>query len=162
MTDATQLRLTDQRRVILASLRGSSDHPTVDDVFIRARKQLPRISLATVYRNLEDMASAGLVSKLGPAEGPRRYDGRTDPHFHIRCTSCGAVADVPYNAQLGELVRDLATNCETKFTVRTVQVEWLGTCPRCRRTLAETGDVSTCEDIRTGIGQVGVMQERRP
>ena len=154
MADARKFRLTDQRRVILAALRGSSNHPTADDVYVRARRRLPRISLATVYRNLEDMAMAGLVRKLGPEEGPRRYDGRTEPHFHIRCTLCGAVADVPYSAELGELVRGLSADCETDFTVHTVRVEWLGTCPGCRRTSAESGEAPKCEGIRTEIGQM--------
>ncbi len=156
MIDGQNYRLTDRRRVILEALRRSTDHPTVDDVYVRARSCLPRISLATVYRNLEEMAAKGLIRKLAPEEGPRRYDGGMHPHFHVRCTRCGAVADVPCTAELERLVRELETGCETDFSIGKVRVEWLGRCPRCREASAAAGNVLSGRDVRreTETGRV--------
>ncbi|NOY82428.1 MAG: transcriptional repressor [Kiritimatiellaeota bacterium] len=147
MLEGRNFRLTERRRVILEALRGSTDHPTVDDVYIRARSRLPRISLATVYRNLEEMAANGLVRKLAPEEGARRYDGQMAPHFHVRCTGCGAVADIPCTAELGRLVRELETGCETDFSIGKVRVEWLGKCPRCRGASAADGGASSGRSV---------------
>ena len=56
--------MTRQRRVILEALRGTTSHPTADEVYEMVRRRLPRISLGTVYRNLEILSGEGLVAKL--------------------------------------------------------------------------------------------------
>jgi Fe2+ or Zn2+ uptake regulation protein len=57
--------------------------------------EIPDISLATVYKSLETLVGCGLAVKLTYGDGSARYDGRTDPHPHARCLTCGAVLDVP-------------------------------------------------------------------
>ena len=46
-------RMTQQRKVILEELKNMNSHPGADEIYERVRKRLPRISLGTVYRNLE-------------------------------------------------------------------------------------------------------------
>ena len=84
--------MTRQRRVILQELQKVTTHPTADQVYDMVRKKLPRISLATVYRNLDLLAQDGLISKLdGGAQ--LRFDGNPADHYHIRCTRCQRVDD---------------------------------------------------------------------
>jgi len=90
-----QMVLTPQREIILQELRHATDHPTADELFKRVRCRLPRISLATVYRNLESMSRAGLVRKIQAAGSQKRFDGNMFPHDHMRCVSCGVVLDSP-------------------------------------------------------------------
>jgi len=71
------VRKTEQRAVILDELRKCRNHPGADELYARVRGRLPRISLATVYRNLELMAARGLIRRLDPAAGSRRFDCRS-------------------------------------------------------------------------------------
>ena len=88
-------RYTDQRAAVYHYLLQTDTHPTADDVFITVRHDIPDISLATVYKSLETLVGCGLAVKLTYGDGSARYDGRTDPHHHARCLTCGAVKDVP-------------------------------------------------------------------
>jgi len=70
-------------------------HPTADDVFTAVREQIPNISLATVYKALEALVDADLAVKLTSTDGPARYDGRLDAHYHVRCVKTGEIRDLP-------------------------------------------------------------------
>jgi len=85
------MRLTNQRRIILEELKSVTTHPTADEIYGMVRQKMPRISLGTVYRNLEVLSSLGLVRKLENAAGQKRFDGDVSPHHHIRCEVCGKV-----------------------------------------------------------------------
>jgi Fe2+ or Zn2+ uptake regulation protein len=66
------------------------------------RRQVPNISLATVYKALEALVDAGVAHRLADDAGPARYDGRSDAHYHLRCERTGQVEDLPlpYDASL--------------------------------------------------------------
>ena len=89
------VRMTAQRDIVLSELRRCSDHPSADDLFERVRRRLPRISLATVYRNLQFLAGCGLIQELGYGVSGKRFDPIADPHSHFRCVNCGQIEDVP-------------------------------------------------------------------
>jgi Fe2+ or Zn2+ uptake regulation protein len=88
-------RFTRQRAEVYFYLRGARSHPTAEQVYVAVRHQIPRISLATVYKALEALVSARLAAKLPDADGPARYDCRTDAHYHFRCLNSGSVHDLP-------------------------------------------------------------------
>jgi Fur family transcriptional regulator, ferric uptake regulator len=92
--DGVTFRMTRQRQVILEQLREVCSHPTADEVYGMVRRRLPRISLGTVYRNLEMLVKAGLIRRLDMAGRQRRYDGNVEHHYHVRCSRCGCVGDV--------------------------------------------------------------------
>ena len=96
-------RFTEQRAAVYRFLAGTDSHPTADDVFLQVRSELPGISLATVYKSLETLVGCGLASKLTCGDGCARYDGRTDPHHHVRCLTCGRVSDVPTQESESEM-----------------------------------------------------------
>lgn len=89
-----QTRNTKQRIVILQKLREVTSHPTADEVYAMTRESLPRISLGTVYRNLELLARQGEILCLENSGTQKRFDGNAMPHHHVRCTECGKVGDV--------------------------------------------------------------------
>src|SRR5258708_1676497 len=97
-------RFTRQRSAVYGFLRSAHCHPTAEQVFHAVRRQVPKISLATVYKALETLVEAHLAAKLADADGPARYDCRTDAHYHFRCTDTGEVHDlpVPFDAHLLE------------------------------------------------------------
>src|SRR5437660_149446 len=97
-------RFTRQRAAVYAFLHSAEAHPTAEQVFQAVRQQLPNISLATVYKSLETLVGAGLAVQLADAEGPARYDCRSDAHYRLRCTRTGQVRDLalPYDPALIE------------------------------------------------------------
>src|SRR5439155_21671103 len=88
------LRLTRPRRLILEAVRDTDDHPTPAFVYRRVRRRLPRVSLATVYRNLRVLAAEGVLAERADAGG-LRFDGNAEPHDHFTCVACGRIHDVP-------------------------------------------------------------------
>jgi Fur family ferric uptake transcriptional regulator len=121
--------MTRQRQVILDEVRRSRSHPTADEVYDRVRAFVPKISLGTVYRNLDRLAEIGEIRRVDIAGGQRRYDGRVAEHGHVRCVVCGRVADVD-DLELPEL-GDL---CEVRgYEVTGYTLELLGYCPGCKR-----------------------------
>jgi len=75
--------MTPQRKVILEEVCKEGEHLTADEIYDRVRKRLPRISMGTVYRNLDLMASQGLIRKLQPDYPQMRFDGNTRDHYHL-------------------------------------------------------------------------------
>jgi len=120
--------MTRQRRVILEELRKVDTHPSADEIYALVRKRLPRISLGTVYRNLEILSESGDIQKLEPGFSLKRFDGNPSEHCHIRCVRCNRIADVPMSAAL-EI--DLKQIDSPGFEVIGHRLEFLGLCPRC-------------------------------
>jgi len=83
------LRMTHQRKVILEEMKKLEGHPTADEVYVRVRERLPRISLGTVYRNLDVLAASGLIRKIEPDFPQMRFDRNTHEHYHVTCMQCG-------------------------------------------------------------------------
>jgi Fe2+ or Zn2+ uptake regulation protein len=127
--EANGQRYTEQRAAVYRYLLGTDTHPTADDVFITVRHEIPDISLATVYKSLETLVGCGLAIKLTYGDGSARYDGRTDPHHHARCLSCGAVMDVPGRLELSAL-RGLEAG--EGFSVEGYRLELIGYCAVCQ------------------------------
>jgi len=94
MSGHSQLRMTENRRAILSALGDTRAHPTAEEVHRMVRRELPRISLGTVYRNLDVLARHGLVRTVNVAGEQRRYDGVVESHHHIICEKCGRIDDV--------------------------------------------------------------------
>jgi Fe2+ or Zn2+ uptake regulation protein len=87
-------RETRQLTAIYEVLRASHDHPSADQVFRRVRDQLPRLSLGTVYRNLEKLREQGRLRVVRLASGEAHYDAVVDPHDHFVCEGCQTVLDL--------------------------------------------------------------------
>lgn len=90
----TQTRMTRQRAVILEELRKTKSHPTADELYSIVRERLPRISLGTVYRNLDFLADSGEIRRLEAAGSTKRFDGDISWHQHVRCVHCGRIGDI--------------------------------------------------------------------
>lgn len=88
-------RYTRQRAAVYAHLRAAPGHPTAEQVFASVRRDMPHISLATVYKALEALVDARLANRIAGDHGPTRYDGRSEPHYHLRCQHSGEVIDLP-------------------------------------------------------------------
>ncbi len=116
--------------MILEELRRNKTHPTADELYESVRRRLPRISLGTVYRNLELLSRCGEIRKLEQSGSQMRFDGDLTDHHHIRCEKCGKIRDIR-----GLPVCDI---CEQKhledtgYRLITTRVELIGLCPECQ------------------------------
>ena len=104
-------------------------HPTADDLYERLRKQMPRISLGTVYRNLEIFCRSGQARKLDSGSHQARYDGTLEPHAHVRCIRCGKAADVQ-TSPLPDLVSQAKPT--EGYKILDYRLEFSGICPECQ------------------------------
>jgi Fur family ferric uptake transcriptional regulator len=121
-------RMTRQRKVILEELRKNNIHPSADEVYEMVRKRLPRISLGTVYRNLELLSEQGKIQKIEHAGSMKRFDGNPQKHYHIRCMNCDRLVDAPFDF-LGDIEKKLGKS--TDYKVMGHQLEFIGLCPDC-------------------------------
>ena len=121
-------RMTNQRRVILEELKKLRSHPTAEDLHQLVRRRLPKISMATVYRNLEILCSEGLAQKMDMAGPQRRFDGDTSNHYHVRCVACGRVEDVDFDPipDIEQTIGD-----RSAYKVLSHRLEFIGLCPEC-------------------------------
>jgi len=124
-----KMRMSKQRKVILQMVRSSCTHPTADEVYHWVRRKLPRISLGTIYRNLEILSANGVIKKIQLGGSQMRFDHCIEEHAHIRCLSCGRVDDV---------LIDPVDPCEQAIKETTGYrligrcVEFMGICPACQ------------------------------
>ncbi len=120
--------MTRQRKVILEELRKVKSHPTADEVYEMVRKILPRISLGTVYRNLETLSDLGLIQKIEVGASQKRFDGDMGRHFHVKCVSCGKVFDMP-----AELVIEpkFERNSLDGLKIVNYSLHFTGVCDEC-------------------------------
>ena len=87
-------RKSKQKEAILNFLRSTSSHPTANYIYEEVRREIPNISLGTVYRNLKLLKQEGKVLELDLAGSLSRFDGNTHNHYHFRCEQCGRIFDV--------------------------------------------------------------------
>jgi Fe2+ or Zn2+ uptake regulation protein len=124
------MRLTDQRRLILAVVQATDTHPTAERVHAAVRRQIPRVSLGTVYRNLRLLARHGLLAEI-PGGPTLRFDARVERHHHFTCSACGHIFDLdePVDRRL-----DARVAARTGFRVSHHRIEFYGRCDRCAAT----------------------------
>ena len=128
MSDRSAIRMTESRKAILSALGRTRAHPTADEVHALVRAELPKVSLGTVYRNLDLLAKQGLIRTLATAGEQRRYDGMLDDHHHIRCEVCGRVDDIELGNtdRLEELLID-----GRGYEVHGYTLRFSGVCREC-------------------------------
>jgi len=139
MIDIVNKRATRQLAAVYAALREDHSHPNADEIYQRVRQTLPRISLGTVYRNLQRLVEEGKIRMFLLGERTARYDPRITEHDHFICQQCGGVEDVL-------LERDRRVNLtplmNRGFTVTTHSLAIHGLCQKCskgQREKARTG-----------------------
>jgi Fur family peroxide stress response transcriptional regulator len=123
------LNLTPQRMVIFRILSKSNQHVTVDQVYQKASAEYPMLSPATVYRNMEQMVDAGLLTRLDLGGSSMRYDTNLDEHHHFVCSKCGKVSDV-YLEDIQYKVDANRSHLE-KAKINSLDLHLQGTCGEC-------------------------------
>jgi Fur family peroxide stress response transcriptional regulator len=119
-------RFTPQRQHVYDVLMQKRDHPTAEEVFIRSKKTMPDISMATVYNCLDALVTCGLVRQVQLERGATRFCPNMEEHCHYYCDDCGTVFDVPLPAGASTSVPK-----PKGFKVDHYEIAVHGTCSVC-------------------------------
>lgn len=124
------LRMTNQREIVLRELQKSKRHLTADELYVIVKKVMPRISLATVYRNLEILSEAGLIGKLEISGRQKRFDYDASEHDHIYCVICHRIdnLDIDHENWSPEQLRSVGG-----YSITGYRLEIMGVCPNCQK-----------------------------
>jgi len=121
-------RLTKQRLEVLKVLQSTKSHPNANWIYEKVSKEIPHISLGTIYRTLGILKETGLLRELDHGSSPSHYDANTENHPHIVCTNCGRIDDLllPLPHKLEEQASKV-----TDFLITDHRLEFYGLCPHC-------------------------------
>jgi Fe2+ or Zn2+ uptake regulation protein len=117
-----------QREQLLDLLRVSEDHPTAALLARRFGSLHGPVSLSTLYRNLDILVAGGSIRRIRVDDGPDRFDANLRPHYHVTCTRCDRLWDVP--VRKGDRCR---FSLPTGFRPETWEITVRGTCAGCAR-----------------------------
>ena len=122
------LKYSRQRESIKEFLMTRTDHPTAETIYENLRKEYPKISLGTVYRNLSLLTDIGEIQTISTGVGPDRFDGNVHPHYHFICKHCGQVIDLKMQGL--EHINLLAQH-EFSGSIEGHTVFFCGSCEEC-------------------------------
>jgi Fe2+ or Zn2+ uptake regulation protein len=121
-------RMTPQRMAILHVLHHAGTHLSPSEIYQQARRDLPSLTEATVYRTLDFLADNELVRPSHSGSRHVTYQIAGNDHHHIVCRSCGSEIEVEHRL-LKDLVRKLES---TSGYVRIdSHITFFGVCPDC-------------------------------
>ncbi|MGB9701058.1 MAG: Fur family transcriptional regulator [Thermodesulfobacteriota bacterium] len=127
------LKITPQRIAIYKEILNSSDHPSAETIYRNLRDTQPHISFDTVNRTLLTLAEMEIIQIVEGSGDVRRFDPNAEPHHHLRCLKCGAIADFFYK-KYNNLT--IPKEVKEKFLVKKTRVVIEGICDSCRKSLA--------------------------
>lgn len=130
MASTSNKRMTKQRKKILEVLKNTTCHPTADWIYDEVKKDIPNISLGTVYRNLNVLAEMGEIRVLEYGSNYSRYDGNPKQHYHFSCEECENVFDIDLDIDL-DLNESAAK--KTTFKIFSHRLEFSGLCSDCQQ-----------------------------
>lgn len=128
MCKSAGLKVTHQRTAVYAMLAATDSHPSPEDVYSAIRRDLPSISLATVYKILDLFHKHGFLRRVSTDGQVARYDANVGSHHHLICTSCGKIKDAEVRGcnDLSVTVAD-----QPDFQVGRYDIIFHGLCEAC-------------------------------
>lgn len=122
-------RFSRKREAIRNVLMSTTSHPTAEWIYTQLKPEIPDLSLATVYRNLNEMKENGDVQSVAFWGGKERFDGNTKKHSHFVCESCGRIDDFHFIHHDTDL--DLAAQQHFKGKIDFHSLVFHGVCDEC-------------------------------
>ena len=119
-----------EREVVLDALKENVIHPSAEELYSIIQIEYPQVSKATLYRNLSQLAEAGIIKKIDGLEVSSHFDHNTHLHYHFICEKCGRVYDVPSNVAENVVKK---TEEETGFRITDHEIIFKGLCKDCQK-----------------------------
>lgn len=123
------MRYSQQRENVRKGLEKFCIHPTAEELYIELKPGNPNLSLATVYRNLNQLADLGEIKKIEGLSGQVHYDHNTHEHFHIICVNCNKIVDLP--SEMAQSLKSILQK-ERNFEVLSYDIVVKGLCSKCK------------------------------
>ena len=122
-------RMTRQRKKILEVLKSTTCHPTADWIYEQVKKEIPNISLGTIYRNLNVLKEMGKIMELNYGSSHSRFDGNPVQHYHFTCTECNNILDIEESVhkEMDQRI-EAELDCEVDYH----RLEFFGRCQDCK------------------------------
>lgn len=124
------VRRSERRDEILRLMQSTDCHPSAEWVYQQMKDRFPKLSLGTVYRNLNQLAEEGYIFRLGRVKDQDRYDAQLTPHAHFICSGCGKVIDLPHKPASPDYVDQLVQHYA--FAVARQEFILRGLCKDCQ------------------------------
>ena len=123
-------RLTQIRKDLVKFILGRKSHWTIQSVATQAKKSLPKVGIATVYRTVNLLQQQGYLTETYSGSGSARYEVTPEEHHdHLTCIICGKIVEFE-NAEIEQLQETVAKNLG--FELVDHRMELYGKCPRCK------------------------------
>ena len=129
---AAGITVTPQRLAIFRHLAATDRHPSAEELHSAIRREMPTLSLATVYKTLDTLAGIGAVRPVSRLGTRGRWDANLSPHHHLVCTVCGTVTDVTEPRLQATARPAAAVAARHGFEAAGHSVEIFGRCAACR------------------------------
>ena len=128
------MKYSRQRNIILDIMKNTYQHPTAEEVYEEAKKVLPEIGIATIYRNLNQLVEIGSIKRISLGNGNDRYDGHLEEHYHLICKCCGRLQDIRPKKEKLAMLKEAAREAvnlkdENMASLNTATLE--GICDNC-------------------------------
>jgi len=121
----TGLKVTPQRVAILKVLN-ELNHPCAEEIAEVLKKELPGLSLATIYNNIETLVQKRVVSKVLSEDGKLRFDARLAMHHHLYEINSGKIEDY-FDDELNSILEEYFRNKSIPgFEVKDVKLQIKG------------------------------------
>ena len=124
------LAVTHQRQVLYEAMQKMHGHPSPEDVYLRVRRRIPSISLATVYKNIHLFIESGILREVSLHHGSLRVEMNAHAHHHLICVVCKSITDID------EAALPLAAKPKRLpggFRAERYAVDVLGRCQACQK-----------------------------
>ncbi|MFX1505732.1 MAG: Fur family transcriptional regulator [Promethearchaeota archaeon] len=123
------MKLTNQRVAILDFLKDNLNHPTVEEIFEEVKRKLPRITKATVYKNLNVLVDNNLIKEVN-VKGVSRFEAKMAPHHHLVCKTCGKILDYKSKELTDYALRIIKE--QTEIIIDSAETTFFGQCKSCK------------------------------
>lgn len=125
------IKITPQRRFIIESILNDKTHPSAEAVYIKVKKMLPELSLATVYQTLELLEREGMLLKLPLPDGKTHYDPSIHPHLHFYCEKCEKIEDIETGDE--RVIKEFLNTKSKDFEIKNFTILIYGICKTCKQ-----------------------------
>ena len=123
------MRYSKQREALLTLIRSTRSHPSADWLYENLKKDIPELSLGTVYRNLSLLCETGEIMKIRTGSNKEHFDGFVDSHHHFVCRKCDRIYDIYLNDTEGlenRAAEQIGAEVESSSLV------FYGVCKNCK------------------------------
>ena len=131
------LKYSRQREAVLNYLRSTKSHPTAEQVYSVIRREYPKVSLGTIYRNLNLLAERGEILRFSCGDGVEHFDAVLKPHNHFVCRQCSVIYDLEAIS-----AEEIGREAEKKFSgkIDGYELYFYGVCEPCLSKNKNKGD----------------------